>query len=488
MANIATGLTQHTVVIVVDKRERGLGMQSLLQRAGYRTLLALSLYDALQFVSQEMPHLVVCESTLSDGSVAALYDRLQHHQLLSLTPIIALVMKKTREEVEMVRQRQFAGFLLGGNNFDTKAFLVKVTEVVRTKSLVSPYLIDAVKLGDHTKFAMSMEATVVGQNSGQVLVKSAMEIDPSANLLCVPQDQSYPPAIFKMASNRPVEDGYCNSFPLERVVGKGRLWLEKLPEADMNGSAEAEEEEARVLYYDPNPKRFEEFAEVFKGYDIDLQHAPNIQRAVSYLKQKASSFQCVYLHELSTTGADIQWKELYSQMSVGDRPPSIIGTSACALKSNDPDVQYIQKPFGLGVFLDMIRSASANSAMSRSSVELGSSGVLANYMAQCSLLALDETGGILEVRLPLLENSRICLESPLLKGLWGGENSVRIVSVKKLEGKADTWQVRFEAIAPGMSKTKYWEKIVKGLEGVLVEPEPETTEEESAEDLDMQSA
>ena len=63
----ASGITKHTVVVLSEKRERGKKVEAILTKTGFKVISTFSLYEALRYISQEMPHLIVTESLLSDG-------------------------------------------------------------------------------------------------------------------------------------------------------------------------------------------------------------------------------------------------------------------------------------------------------------------------------------------------------------------------------------------------------------------------------------
>ena len=79
------------------------------------------------------------------------------------------------------------------------------------------------------------------------------------------------------------------------------------------------------------------------------------------------------------------------------------------------------------------------------------------------LIGLDETGGILQVRFPLLKGSRLNIAHAFLQTAWEGRAQVQVVASAPPEAKPDIWHARFEAIDAGMSKVKYWEKLAKHL-------------------------
>jgi hypothetical protein len=88
-------------------------------------------------------------------------------------------------------------------------------------------------------------------------------------------------------------------------------------------------------------------------------------------------------------------------------------------------------------------------------------GVPVKYQAQANLIGIDETGGIIQLKFPLLKGSRMIIKHPLLEQAWDGNGVVNITGSSALPNKPDVWQARFEAVQAGTSKAKYWEKVSK---------------------------
>ncbi len=462
---VATTITQHTIVLVVEKRERGIGMQALLSQAGFKVIMALSLYDALKYIAQEMPHLVITEAILADGSAGNLYDRLQQHEMLKKTPILAVVLKKTKEELAPLASRKFAGFFLGA--FEPKSFQAKVMEVMKAHSSVSPYFAFAEQLGMEKELTLSIDANIVGRSGEQLVARSGTEVDSAASLLCVPNSQDLGPAVFRMATNLREGDEIFNMFPINRIVGTGRKWVLGLPEIKIGGDPAAKAEKMhKVIFYEPSEQRYEGFREIMKGYQIDLIHAKSLNMAASMVKRDFESISCVYLHELMNDASGIEWKNAYSKLPPNKRPPLIVGTTSMNARSQGP-VRYIKRPFGMGLFVEMLQATfekSADVALAAGKNSATSmAGVPVRYQAPASLVGVDETGGIIQVRFPILKGSRLNISHKFLALAWEGQTMVQITASAVLPSKPDIWHARFEAISAGMSKVKYWEKFLKHL-------------------------
>ncbi|SMF54762.1 response regulator [Pseudobacteriovorax antillogorgiicola] len=463
---VVRGITMHTIVIVVDKPEKSVSMTTLLQRMGFKTYVAQSLYEGLRVIDQEMPHLVISDALLSDGTVGTLYDRLQQQPLLSNTPMLALVANKSKEQLTPLKGRKFAGFLLG--KFDGKTLVQKVKEVLASNSNVSPYFVKFDKTDIENKLTLCVQATVLGKSGDQVIYLSESEVDPDASLVCLPDDSSRHPALLKMGTNIIKGEDIYNIFPLSRIKGKGRRWLCDLPDIRMIGDGDGSANR-RLMFYDPNMNRFEQFKEVLSGYNMELIHMASIQAAASFVARDSASVQCIYLDELPSDSGGIQFKEALSRVSPEIRPPVIAGTGSLNARSTS-EIRFIRKPFGLGVLVEMIDAAfKSKESFTGKTANLG-----VTYQAPAKILGLDETGGIIQIKFPMLKGTQVRLEHSLLHDLWDGENKVDIIEVATLPGKPDVWQAKFVANRALGNKAKYWERVQKALEGHLAEDPQES--------------
>ncbi len=453
--NIAKGITNHNVVICVSKASKAMTMQSLLKKFGCRVTVVENMYDALKVIQQEMPHVVISESVLSDGSAGSLYDRLSQHPMLSKTPIIVHVLKKTKAEIQALAGRKFAGFYLG--EFNPSEFVKKFNEVLATHSQVSPYFRSAEQLSCKPELTVNVSATFMGVKGEQVVAKSSMEVDAAATLVCNPLDKQYGPAMLKLGSNFRQGEDVFNMFPINRIQGKGRMWLEKLP---LFG-AEPESQVKTILFFEPNEAKFSQFDEILSGYGLDLLHAKTLSMAAAMVKRDPEGVQCVYLSELTTGTSSASWKEAYEGLAENVKPPVIIGTSSLNAKSQGK-VRYIKKPFGLGLLVEMLEAASESVTANEVS-NAGDTGVSTRYQAPAKLVGIDETGGIIQSKFPLLKNSRMTFSSDFLTGLWGEEKEVLVTSSASLPDKPDIWQARFDSVGAGNSKTKYFEKVIEKI-------------------------
>lgn len=456
-------IVQHTIVLCVDKKDKALAIETLLNKLGFRVIPVSNIYEALKQISQEMPHLVIADSILSDGTAGTLYDRIMQHKTLNRTPIMVLIAKKTTEELLPLKGRRFAGFLLG--QLDRASLLSKIKEILAHHHNNSPYFVPFTEESVNQSCTISVKAMVVGKSGDQVIYQSSSEVDAMATLVCVPDDKQKSPALLAMGSNVSKGDNVFNLFPLSRIRGKGRLWLETLPEINLDGDGEGGGKR-RVLFFDPSVERANQFKEVLGGYDIELLHASSLQMAGAMLERDYAGLAAVYLDELPSAGAGIMFKDIYQKkVPAASRPPLVVGTTSLNTRST-ADIRYLKKPFGLGVLVETLESAfKAGADIEKSIVEAsGAANLDVTYQAPAKVLGVDETGGIFQVKFPLVKGTRLKLDHPLLEKIWGESSDVFVTSIAPLPNKPDVWCAKFQASLAEGNKAKYWEKVSQRLE------------------------
>ena len=493
--DLPSGLTQHTILLCNEKRERGVVIQTLLTKYGFKVVTALSLYDALKFVAQEMPHLVITEAVLGDGDAGNLYDRLKKHEVLNKVPIIVHATRRTKDEAIAIGKRAFAGVFHG--TLEPKLFFAKVHEVIKSHAHGSPYFKDVIELGISDGVQIAIDAAVIGRTDEHLIVRSGTEVDPDAILECIPRDPTLAPLSLSLATNLQGNADYFNLFPVSRLVGHGRQWLAGLH----NISAElAEEVDAihkqdsvnlpaetrmharhplmnralsnrnllarRVLFYEADDRRFEEYSGVLEGYAIQLVRAKTVSQAFQLLKQDIGGIGCVFLSKKPTESELAEFKGVQARLPAAQRPPIIISAGSKPGRSTS-EVRYLLRPFGLGVLVETLqasceRASEISTALSRR-VATVLTGVPIRLRATAKLIGLDESGGILEVQFPIMRGTRIMIDHPLLRSAWGDDARVQVSAVGPLAAQRSALAVRFEYANTATSKVKVWEQLLKKL-------------------------
>ncbi len=471
--SIAKSVTKHTILVCVKKKEQGLVYQTLLSKAGYKVVTATSAYDALKFAQQEMPHLLFSEAILVDGTAGLIYDRLQQDEILRKIPLLVSLQHKTREEVSILANRQFAGVFLG--KVESRAFLAKVSEIMGKLSNVSPYFVSSDDAGLASKIVVSFKANVLGVSGENIVSLSSTEIEPRSSIICVPDESNLNPAIFKNASNFRKNDTVYNMFPLGRIIGKGRQWLKKLPQFHTEkAKEEGTSSKRKLIYYDTKAERAQEFARILNGYDIDLVFVKSPMQTITHMSHSHGP-TCIYLHELTNDAKGIEWKNAYNALEDNNKLPTIVGTTSLNARSSGT-IQYIKRPFGLGHFLDVVEAAFESiGTVNVESDKQESSGVPVSYQLPATLLGLDESGGIIEVKTPVFGGTQVEIAHDFLAKVWQGNKLVTINGIERVKGKKETWQIRFNAVGVGMNKAKYWSQISSALNHLQEQEQTEET-------------
>lgn len=466
MSVVADALKRRTVLVCVAKTERGVPMKAVLDKIGVRTILCSSIYEANRLITQEMPHLIVCDALLSDGHAGMIFDRVKQIKMFENLPFIACILKKTPQELEPLKGRKFSGFIMGA--FDAKTFVLKVREIFSKMTDVSPYFFDASRACTDNKLSLSLPATAVGRKDDNVVFRSDVELASEASMVCIPDDKAKGPILLKMPSSLSHESKFYNIFPMSRIKGQGLNWIHNLPKVDM-GESVSSATGRKVLFFDPNSERSEQYKEVLGGYDIELITVNNLSTAAAIFHRSPEDFSSIFLYEVVSDSSGISWKKAYEESSKANRPPVIIGTTSNGVKSTT-DLRYIRKPFGLGVLVETLEASFVNAGELGQSETAGALQVLpVQYQTPGKLLGFDETGGVIELKFPLPVGSRVQVKHPIIDRVLPGETSLRISAVAAPVGSVDIWQIRFECVDAGTSKHKYWEKMSTLLHSIETE-------------------
>lgn len=452
----AKGLTPHTILILVDKPEKIVTMGALFNKMNFKVVTAVSLYEALKQIDQEMPHLIICDAIIADGTAGNLYDRMQQQPLFKDIPVLVLVASKTKEQLGPLKGRKFAGFMLG--KFDGKALTAKVKEILEGHGDISPFFVTADQCQLAEDCTLAINAKVIGRVGDQMVCQSESEVDGEAALLVQPTDKAKGPALLKMGSNVHRSSVLYNLFPMNMVRGSGKTWISTLPEINLD-HMETQTDGRRVMFYDPKPERFEQFKKVLAGYDIELVYAGNLQSAAAMIIREADgTLGCVYLDELPANSSGIAIKEAIAKMNEKARPPVIAGTTSLNAKSTK-EIRFLKKPFGLGMLVETMDQAIKSKT---NFADGASANIEVQYQTPAKLLGLDETGGIVQLKFPVVSGSKLFLQHAVLNEMWGGQAEVRIISVIRLEN-SNVWQAKFENLSAQGNKSRYWERLSKQI-------------------------
>ena len=104
--NVDNRLFVNSVLLIFEKRVKADLIAKILSTIGCKTIISMSIYDSLKILIREMPHMVICDFEMPDGTALSLYDRLQAHPVLDKTPILVCTGHKTKEVLNNISVRQ----------------------------------------------------------------------------------------------------------------------------------------------------------------------------------------------------------------------------------------------------------------------------------------------------------------------------------------------------------------------------------------------
>jgi hypothetical protein len=453
-------LVKHSVVIVTEKRARSMALERIMEKAGFKVVSSASVYDALQIISQELPHLIITEATLADGDAAVIYDRLKKHEILNCIPIFVNILKKSKAELQLLENRDFAGVFAG--NIEPQGLIKSVFSSLKEREFYSPYHIDVSKVEIDDSLRIAIANKLSGRAAGFLIAESDTQLDALAKFSCSPSQKEVEPAFLSQASNVIHKRSVYNLFPLHLITGEGRQWVEKLPDV-YEKVPELQNQEQRVICVTENDSDFNGLSGLLTGHGITLIHVKQLADAFSLVQKKPSAISSVYIHDSKADTLAPEVVKTYTGLSRESLPP-LIYASANPPRST-PVLRYLKRPFGFSMLVQTIKAAGQRPDSLAFAIEKsGFVGMPASFDAKGKLLGLDETGGLLELYFPIMRGGALSISHELLNRLWGGRTTVQITGTMEDETRSDVWIAYFKAPSAGASKENYWAKLLHELE------------------------
>ncbi len=472
MVKLPSELYEKKALIINQKIDRSISYKQLLEKAGYQVTNVSLLADAYKVIEKSMPHIIVSEAILNDGSASSVYDRLQGHEIFGKIPIFVIVVNKTKTEMQALVGRKFAGFIIGELT-DISVFKKMISQYTQGNETYLPYFLDLEGGSIPEEIMLSYPATIMGKIDDFVVSRSESMIDPSACVLCLPNNQGKDSVLFSKASNIANKDvgGYFNLFPMNKASGFGLEWLRKLREIspeDLVGKKQAPSEvlpePKRLLMYDPNAERGEGFVKILKNYNIEVALQSSLVGAANLLASGPGRYSAVYIYELLSDASAIQWFKTFNSLLEQDRPALIIGTSSMNVRPIK-GVHYLRRPFGLGPFLEILKTCFMRSDELSNSLHANKPTLVevsATYKAMAELVSLDEVGGVLRLKFPIRRGSKTTIRHPVLNSIMNGEDQVTIMGSVNIKGTTD-WLVRFQSLPLGESALIYYRRLLRTI-------------------------
>ncbi|NRA45045.1 MAG: hypothetical protein HRU09_08845 [Oligoflexales bacterium] len=452
-------ISNHQVVLIVARRERGIALKNLLARIHCQAIIAMGLYEGLQIIIQEMPHLVLTESSLPDGDAGLLFDRLTQNSTFRNTPILVNVLRKTRKELESLAKRNFAGFFLGVS--DPSLIVAKVGEVISSHCVLSPYHQDTEHCPFNQNLSLAADARILGRVGSFLVSTSPFAFDYESKWICSPCSDAQKPIKLSYGSNIAYENQRFSLFPIPAIVDKGRVWVEKLPSL---GAANLISTEKVVVCYHPDVDQGECLVRSLLAYGVKGISISKFEDIKTLLLNYKGQIASLFLHELP---------EGYTVKRLEDQFGDIVrkyGSIFIVANGGNTDqsigVCSIPKLYGLMTLLYRIFASLLDpKKLVAASKNLSLKGHDVVISTGAQVLGLDESGGFLRAHYPIFKGAQLGLDHVFFKNLLGAQGRIEITGSAMTD--SGMWTMRFTSVAKGLSKSKYLEKVHLELEKAI---------------------
>lgn len=458
---IVNGLMTYKVFLVARRPESVAAMASLLKKLGFDVKVSISFYDAIKMIPQEMPHIIITEPLFDGGDASGIYLSIKKNKVTENIPILVRVEKKNPEIIEVLKKVKYTGFIIG--KLDPRPFLTTVIKSIKSNNGSSSYIKELDLYNVEQECELSLEAHTLGQKGEQLVVRSGIKMDEKSSFLCVPSDGIHKPIVVRSPSSVSDSEGELNLFPIHRIVGPGRDWATKLPDLDKTPVGAPKSALKPILFYISNASAFEQYQAILDGYDFELIHAGTLQKVISLFKRDSNAYSLIYLDELLQDEEGIEWRRAFEAVADEDKSPVLISTTSMNMRDT-ACCHYVHRPCGIGAFLDKVQTLAISSQDLTESLEDSSyKGLDLSFKAKAKIIALDELGGILEMKFPIYDGSKITVLNEFLKKIWGEGKEARVLKCLPVGANEAKFQIHFSVVGKGESKEKYFSRLLDYL-------------------------
>lgn len=472
--NLQPGLVKRRILACIARPEQQIALAKAFADANFEVIFALGRTDCLRLVQQELPHIVLCESELQDGTAIDVFEGIRKNPLFKSIPVVALAARRSKDEIGRLGQKAFAEVMneeISGSSL--KKLVLRLDGLLPTaKRGMSPYFcrIPNHESDKRVELTASLEAEVLGIMGSQLVVSTASELDLSGPIEFRPRRAS-PSTPLELSGGvaHKSPHGILNLFPIHRTTGPGRNWALNVSKiGGSNGPGQSPvslRKPGPIVVIDPTGLQSVKLAETLTRYGITATSASLNELEVSDGKM-VSSASVLLFTEMDGVVAKMAWRSAWLKLGYEQRPVIISLTGSIAPKSQ-PKLQFIQKPVPLGRLIDTIEAATTQASAVLGQfrpadrpqpfpVFFGTSG---------RLIGIDEAAAYVEFPRMMMRGTRLDFGCPLLDEVWQGTSSA-VVSASVVGRSTGLWEVRLEpVIQAGLSKWKRYERVTKSLAG-----------------------
>jgi len=446
------------VVLCFEKKERGIALQALLDQSGCKAFLTETIYEASNFLAQEMPHVIFSEALLSDGGAAQLADKLAKEPLFRAIPLLVMATKKTREELNTLVDKKLAGVLVGAQT--TEVLAQKIKDLLTAQTGGSPYFVPGSQLKSAPEAKLTIEINFAGQRGMHYTLASAAAIPPNGLFTATWREHTESHLFFSGGFSQPVGSNALNLFPVRNVFGPGLRYLQNSGNSESTAGAA----QPKILWIDPTGQSMETFGPILNAHGLQAIPSLSLTDALKRLQSAPSEYTTALI---TNCDQDADLPRIVKSLQSGHPLLSRLTyvASEIADKLGIPWRNRLPKPFGIGTLLEAVdanRIFNLERALGKNSVANSTSGGQLISKLNAQLLGIDETGGVLETNYEMVTGGRCKLACKFFEALFPQEIAIVITDCKS--SGTDNWHVRFDAVPAGTSKSKYWERVARELQ------------------------
>lgn len=448
MTDISMSLTKHVIICITNSRQYAETLLNLFPPDKYKALVSLSIYDALHLIVQEMPHLILCELTLNDGSVNDLADRLIQHEILNRIPIMIIVPSFSRSDLRRFFKKRYAGIFVKSLNHS--GLLGKINEVLRVYNLVSPFYYNVLDTVIDQDVNIVVSASIIGKTATQIILMSQNEICQNRRVKCEFEFDKSRTFTFDFCTNLRSNGIILNFFPIYDVKENINSFFKILP-------FDQEKLNRSILLFGTDQKDLHDLAKILESFDMNVLSVNSYEDCTAFLKDRYSEISCVYWNDYDEDKYKLDMQLLYLKIPVKERPFFIASTSLSDY-SYQPELTIIKKPFGFGYLLNMLESSFEHVyAKGISDTHQLTNRYDVKMLSRAKLIGLDESGGLIQLEYFIPIGSSLQIDNTFLKSM--GVESVTITLVKPIKNVNNKWLARFDVSQIHSSKIKYWQNL-----------------------------
>lgn len=445
------------VVVAVAKPEKAHVYVQTMKALGLDVVILQSVYEVVQYLQQNLVHLVLAEVQLSDGTIFDVAAKIAQDDTLKKTILVGL---RVQKNISALSENLENGVVVSDVPAVTREVLVRLLQEWRKAfQFLSPFAVRPTDIakGASEKLTLLIDGVVMGKSRGQVLIRSPIKVDVDSVLTCLPKMKQYSAVSLAMGTYTQLDDKFVyDLFPIRKAQGTGVRWLHQLPEMHFGGQTTAD----RKILCCALPYA-EEWAGILRAYDFDLKMVNGYEEAVKILASSSKEYGVVWLgDDFEGAGSEKLRAQLLAIPEMSR--PNVIILAKSPKQSEYRHIRYLMTPFGLGCLLDTLEAAMARSS---SLVQANANGnadgaaIQLEFQVAGNLLRIDEMGGIILSSLAIMPGSTVRFKGAVLNGAFE-PNWVAVITATKVVPESRHYQMRFEIRQTGKSPRKLYEGII----------------------------